>query len=144
MKMKNNKIAWLALLIAIVALTFSLTNNTGISSNRVLPSPNPQVQVQSIEQQAVIKATRAQLESLREVLASGSDRINEKNLEEIALARKNLSQAYENAGEIAKKSWEQLDSQLNELEVNMRRGGVGAIDLIDQVLVTIKTKIQYD
>jgi hypothetical protein len=89
-------------------------------------------------------------EDVRSWLARAQDRLErsrpevagERDLrqvrEEVAEVRRNLRNAYRDAGTEAKERWRSLDADLERLEAQLRKGGTKALDTLDSALEKIK------
>lgn len=129
--------------IAIIALIFSLVALN--QSVQVKPLDlNLQSQVRSLQQQAEINKARNRLEDLRQQAVTGGEDFVSRAQTEVVQIREDLRKNYETASENTKKSWQELDKQLEVLQDNLREGGVNVLDAIDRVLENLKSNLKHD
>jgi hypothetical protein len=108
-------VAWLALIVSLVALFFSWKAYER-SGGRVGDVLNTQVEVgdeSPPDWRAALDEAREKLDRARETL----------NGDDVAQVREKLARAFENAGEGARRSWRGLDRDLEHLQTQVERGG---------------------
>lgn len=139
----TNTLSWLAIVISILALILALVSlNKPAREKLAETSSDLQLQVKSLQQQVEINQSRQRLEDIRQRLASGNADLTEAQ-KDIAQIRSDLKDRFQDAGEVSKQFWQQLDEKLNQVEINLREGGVNVLETIDKALDALKTKIKY-
>ncbi|MBI2086069.1 hypothetical protein HYT74_01885 [Candidatus Daviesbacteria bacterium] len=141
----GNTLAWVAIGISILALIISLMALN--QPARVRPasetaSQDLQTQIKSLQQQFDINQARQKLEDVRQRVATGGADMTQIQ-KDIAQIRNDLRERFQNAAEITKQSWQQLDDELNQVEISLKEGGANILDAIDKAINTLKTKIRY-
>jgi len=82
---------------------------------------------------------QARLEQHRDEVAG--ERNLQEAREDVAKIRKNLESAYRNGGAGAKARWRDLDSDLERLEGQLRKGGSKALATLDEAVRKIKQEV---
>lgn len=139
----TNALSWLAIVISILALILALVGlNQPAREKLAETSSDLELQIESLQQQVEINQSRQRLEDIRQRLASGNADLTEAQ-KDIAKIRSDLKGRFQNAEEVSKQFWQQLDERLNQVEINLREGGVNVLETIDKALDVLKTKIKY-
>lgn len=123
-------VAWLALIVSLVALFFSWKAYER-SGGRVADVLNTRVEVgdeSPPDWRAALDEARQTLDEARENL--GGD--------DVARVRERLARSFEHAGEGAKRSWRGLDRDLEHLQTQVERGGSRAKETLDETLDKMK------
>jgi hypothetical protein len=123
-------VAWLALIVSLVALFFSWKAYER-SGGRVGDVLDTQVSVgdeSPPDWRAALDEARETLDDARENL--GGD--------DVARVRERLARSFEHAGEGAKRGWRDLDRDLERLQVQVEKGGSKAKETLDETLAKMK------
>lgn len=135
--------AWLALLVALVALwiAWSAYRRTGGSFDTLVANPldAPKAEMPAEAEEG---DWRAALDRARERLLSRRDEVQEdRDLEavqrDIAEIRATLERAWHGAGE-AKEKWQDLDAELEKLQRQVRDGSAKAKETLDGLVRKMK------
>jgi flagellar motility protein MotE (MotC chaperone) len=136
--------AWLALLVALVALwiAWSAYRRTGGSLDTLVANPLEAPKKAELPAEAEEGDWRAALDRARERLLSRRDEVQEdRDLEavqrDIADIRATLEKAWHGAGE-AKEKWQDLDAELERLQRQVRDGSTKAKETLDGVVQKMK------
>jgi len=136
--------AWLALLVALVALwiAWSAYRRTGGSLDTLVANPIPEASAEKPPAEVEEGDWRATLDRARERLLSRRDEVQEdRDLEavqrDIAEIRAALERTWKGAGE-AKEKWEDLDAELERLQGQLRDGSAKAKETLDGLVQKMK------
>jgi peptidoglycan hydrolase CwlO-like protein len=138
--------AWLALLVALVALwiAWSAYRRTGGTLDTLVTNPLKDTQVAATPPAEAEGGGdwRAALDRARERLLNRRDEVQEdRDLEavqrDIADIRANLEKAWHGAGE-AKEKWQELDSDLDRLQAQLREKSGQAKETLDGLVQRMK------
>ncbi|MBI2019033.1 hypothetical protein HYS96_05050 [Candidatus Daviesbacteria bacterium] len=146
---RTNTLSWVAIGTSILALIISLVALNQPARVRLAETTAQnlqtelQTQIRSLQQRVEINQARQQLEDIRQRVATGGTDLTQAQ-KDITDIRNDLKNKFQDATDATKQSWQQLDDQLNQVEINLREGGVNALDAIDKAINTLKTNIKYD
>ena len=136
--------AWLALLVALVALwiAWSAFRRTGGTFDMLVANPLAGTRQTDLPAEAEEGDWRAELDRARERLLSRRDEVRQdRDLEavqrDIAEIRAALERTWRGAGE-AKEKWQDLDAELERLQGQLRDGSERAQETLDGLVQRMK------
>ncbi|MEX0650161.1 MAG: hypothetical protein WD200_04105 [Candidatus Andersenbacteria bacterium] len=139
----NSTIAWLALLVAVVALIFGVVafNRSG-RDVPVVVEEQAQETSEDIELNAARIRAETQLAALRARVAAGEgyEEVREEALE----VRSDLEVAYANASVEARQQWQEIEPELEQLEAQLREESADALTALDSVLDRLRADVARD
>lgn len=136
---KTNILSWAAIGISVLSLIVALIAlNPPIGIRPADTVENVQTQVRSLQQEIELNRARQRLEDIRQRITTGGSEANEQAQQEIAEIRGDLRKNFENAKDSTKQSWQTLDQQLEEVETNLKQGGINILDAVDKAINTLK------
>ena len=133
----SSGIAWLALLVALLALYLAWTayRRTGGSLDALVKN-GPEERTEEVSSGGDWRDTLAR--ARERLLARRSDVRDERNLEQVrrdvAQIRESLEKAYRDAGSGAREKWRAMDGELERLEAQLREGSSKARETLDSLL----------
>lgn len=139
----SGNVAWLALLVAVVALGFAVVafNRSGRDVATVIRE-----QTQDTAEDIQLGAARIQAEtrlaSLRARIAAGESR--EEVGEEAQDVRADLEAAYANASVEAQQQWQEIEPRFEQLEAQLRDESADALAAFDRLLDRLRADIRTD
>lgn len=138
----TNSLAWLALLVAAVALVMA-TLVYSQSRGGLLPGikSDAQMGLKTVEQQAAVMRAMQSLEDLRSGVASGVIPASEVQ-SRLSQIRSDLARAYQNASVEAKKTWLVVDNVLAQIGQDLKVGTLTILDALDKGIRNLKKFIR--
>ena len=139
----NTSTAWLALLVAVIALGFSVVafNRSGKNIGTIAEEQTQEV-AEEAEQAAALAAAQARLVALRTQLAA--ERGYAETADEVQEVRGDLQEAYADASAEAQQEWRELDRQLETTEQAARNESAEAVGALERALELLRRDIESE
>lgn len=133
-KSGGNGVAWLALLLAILALllAWGAYKRTGGELRDLVSDVTPAGTPKGID----LSEVRARLQRHRPEV-EGQRNLQQVS-EDIAEIRANLERTYRDAGAGAREQWRELDAELERLQAQLEDGSSKAVDTLDSALAKLR------
>lgn len=132
---------WLSLALAAVALVIAILayNRAGQDISSVIAEETAE-SVENVQQLAALAEAQVELAAIRARIIAGE--FGEDLAQEVAQTRRNLAQAYENASDEVQAEWQELDTELEILEEQVRNGSAEALGTANNLLENVRQDVQ--
>lgn len=139
----RNTTNWIAIGIAIIALILSILAFANTKNQTPLYPQNEfeafREETREFQQKVTLEEARKRLEEVRRDIAQG---VNAEQIQkELADIREDLRANFQNAGEQAQTAWQNLDTELEKIEDQLREGSINLLNTLDMFLEKLKSGI---